>query len=346
MRMPGLALLLFALPSEAHSQQQPLPIIDMHLHAHSLTDYDGGMPVCTNDQKIVLRGWDPKEPIAREKLEHCPSPMPAAATDEALMGETLALLERHNIFAVTTGALERVAAWRLAAPDRIIPAHAFGDPGSPTPDRFQRLVNSRDLALFAEVSPQYLGMALDDPALEPYFALAEELDVPVGVHLGEGPVGGAHFLGGPTPSPYRARLTSPFQLEEVLVRHPRLRVYVMHFGSPLVDEMIAVLYSHPQVYVDIAQNNWGFPREHFYSQLKRLIDAGFEERIMWGSDQMVWPRTIEIAIETIEKAPFLTQEQKRNIFYNNAARFLRLSDEEIAAHHAESGNLTAPPNKR
>ncbi|CAN5740251.1 hypothetical protein BH23GEM3_BH23GEM3_27020 [soil metagenome] len=48
-------------------------------------------------------------------------------------------------------------------------------------------------------------------------------------------------------SPYRARLGSPFQLEEVLVRHPRLRIYVMHYASPLVDEMIALLYSHPQL---------------------------------------------------------------------------------------------------
>ena len=69
---------------------------------------------------------------------------------------------------------------------------------------------------------------------------------------------------------------SPLQLEEVLIRHPKLRVYVMHYGSPLVDEMIALLFSHPQVYVDIACNNWGFPREHFYSKLQRLIDAGFE----------------------------------------------------------------------
>jgi predicted TIM-barrel fold metal-dependent hydrolase len=138
---------------------------------------------------------------------------------------------------------------------------------------------------------------------------------------------------GKTPSPYRVRLGSPLQLEEVLIRHPKLRIYVMHYGSPLVDEMIALMFSHPQVYVDIAQNNWGFPREHFYSQLKRLVDAGFEERIMWGSDQMVWPQTIRIAIETIEKAPFLTGKQKRDIFYNNAARFLRLSKEEIAKHH-------------
>jgi predicted TIM-barrel fold metal-dependent hydrolase len=29
----------------------------------------------------------------------------------------------------------------------------------------------------------------------------------------------------------------------------------------------------------------------------------------------------------------LTEEQKRDIFYNNAARFLRLSDADIAKHH-------------
>jgi predicted TIM-barrel fold metal-dependent hydrolase len=54
---------------------------------------------------------------------------------------------------------------------------------------------------------------------------------------------------------------------------------------------------------------------------------------MWGSDQMIWPRTIEIAIATVENAPFLNAEQKRDVFYNNAARFLRLSQEEIAKQH-------------
>jgi predicted TIM-barrel fold metal-dependent hydrolase len=48
---------------------------------------------------------------------------------------------------------------------------------------------------------------------------------------------------------------------------------------------------------------------------------------------MVWPRTIETAIRTLEEAPFLSEEQKRDIFYNNAARFLRLGPEEIAWHH-------------
>jgi len=48
---------------------------------------------------------------------------------------------------------------------------------------------------------------------------------------------------------------------------------------------------------------------------------------------MVWPGVIERAVEVIMEAPFLSEDQKRDILYNNAARFLRLSDEEIARHH-------------
>jgi predicted TIM-barrel fold metal-dependent hydrolase len=48
---------------------------------------------------------------------------------------------------------------------------------------------------------------------------------------------------------------------------------------------------------------------------------------------MVWPGIIEPGIAAIEKAPFLNARQKRDILYNNAARFLRLSPEEIARHH-------------
>jgi predicted TIM-barrel fold metal-dependent hydrolase len=46
---------------------------------------------------------------------------------------------------------------------------------------------------------------------------------------------------------------------------------------------------------------------------------------------MVWPDTIELAIQSIESADFLTQDQKRDIFFDNAARFLRLTPAQIAA---------------
>jgi predicted TIM-barrel fold metal-dependent hydrolase len=154
------------------------------------------------------------------------------------------------------------------------------------------------------------------------------LDIPVGIHMGEGPVNSAHF---PGYEAYRVRFTSPLLLEDVLVRHPKLRIYAMHYGSPMVEQMIAMMFTYPNLYVDVACNDWLMPRAQFYAQLKQLVDAGFEKRIMFGSDQMWWPDAIGEAIGSIEAAPFLSKSQKRDILYNNAARFLRLSPAQIIA---------------
>ena len=168
--------------------------------------------------------------------------------------------------------------------------------------------------------------------LERFWGLAEELDLPVGIHMGPSAAG----VPGVAFPAYRARISNPLGLEEVLMRHPKLRVYVMHAGWPMEDEMIHMLYSYPQLYVDIAVLNWHLPRAEFHRYLSRLITAGFAARILFGSDQMIWPDAIDVAIESIESATFLSETQTRDIFYNNAARFLDLSEEEIARHHGNS----------
>jgi predicted TIM-barrel fold metal-dependent hydrolase len=104
----------------------------------------------------------------------------------------------------------------------------------------------------------------------------------------------------------------------------------MHAGWPMADRMIALMYAHPQVYVETGVIDHAHPRAEFHSYLKRLVDAGFGKRIMFGSDQMVWPGVIDVAIENIENADFLSPEQKRDILYNNAARFLRIGEDAAA----------------
>ena len=64
-----------------------------------------------------------------------------------------------------------------------------------------------------------------------------------------------------------------------------MRLYVMHAGMPMTDEMIALLYSHPQVFVNISADNVAVPRPEFYVHLRRLEDAGYGKRIMFGSDR-------------------------------------------------------------
>jgi len=324
------------------ASEPPLPIIDMHLHAVPV-DSQGPPPVglCTPFEEFSA--WNQEQSYAEAfgeilKQPPCDDPVWSPETDAALMQETLEVLDRLNIIGVVSGMGDDVATWRAAAPERLIPALSFNLDGDPriTPDSLRADFEAGKFRVLGEIGNQYSGIAPDDAGMEPYWAMAEELDIPVGIHIGPGPPG-VIYLGA---SGYRARLHSPLTLEEVLVRHPKLRIYVMHAGYPMLDDMLAVLYAHPQVYVDLGVIAYTQPRAAFYRHLRGLVEGGFSNRIMFGSDQMVWPGAIERAITAIREAPFLTDENKRDIFYNNAARFLRLSDEEKSRHLGMANHST------
>jgi predicted TIM-barrel fold metal-dependent hydrolase len=277
----------------------------------------------------VVRGSDwPQAFLDWHKRPPCQDPLWSAESDQELLDRTLAIMERYNVFGVTSGA--RLSAWESAAGERIIPGILFdGGPDAPSVDTLREWFEDGRVQVFGEVTIQYRGLEPSDESFQPYLALAEELDVPVGIHIGTGPPG-APYLGF---SSYRARLHSPLILEEALIRHPNLRLYVMHAGWPMLDDLLALLWTHPQVHVGVGVISYALPRAEFYRYLRRIVEAGFGDRVMFGSDQMVWPDALEYAIRSIEEAPFLNAEQKRDILYNNAARFLRLSDDTIARHH-------------
>lgn len=334
-------ILLLLLCSFTGRAQDRLPIIDMHLHALP-ADHLGPPPLgmCT---PMPFPAWDPSRPygetfIPPHKEPPCPDPVWSPETDEGMMNQTVEVVNRLNIFGVLSGfEPDRVAAWTAAAPGRFIQGLVldFDESGAYfSIDSLRSLHAEGQLAVLGEVANQYAGIAPDDERMEPYWALAEELDIPVGIHVGTGPPG-AIYLGY---EDYRARLHSPLTMEDVLVRHPRLRVYLMHAGYPMLDDLLAVLYAHPQVYVDVGIIVFQQPRVEFYRYLRRIVEAGFGKRVMFGSDQVIWPGAIERAVAVIEEAPFLSEEQKRDILYNNAARFLRLSEKEIARHHGKNGN--------
>lgn len=330
-------LFALALMFSAAAQPQGIgrPIIDMHMHAWSLQEFGGNPPPgCMGAHGMDMHGVDPGKPFDFMSQLSCKVMVEAPKTDHALLEGTLAQMRRFNIVSgVIAGDRQLVAKWKAAAPDRFVAAaNFFVDNGAPPVSRVAELeqrVKSGETKVFAEITPQYRGLPPDHPSLEPFYAMAERLDVPVGVHMGYGAPGGPYWL---YPK-YKASLGNPLLLEDLLTRHPKMRVYVMHAGMPLTDEMIALLYSHPQVYVDISGDNVGVPRPEFYVHLRRLVEAGYGKRIMFGSDQMVWPQAIEVAVDSITDAPFLSEEQKRDILYNNAARFLRLTKQQTDRHH-------------
>ena len=292
-------LVLLASTVLAQNNTQPRqPIIDVHMHAYA------------KDPR-----WDHKvgNPITGQAM--------TATNEQSHMRETMAEMKKYNIVkAVVSTHYEAVLRWKAAAPDNIIASYGFDDPATVNLEFLRKEHAAGRLLSIGEVGAQYEGLAPNDPKLDPIYALAEELDIPVGIHIGLSKPGVAY-----DDSPkYRAALSNPMLLEEALLRHPKLRLYVMHAGWPMLDQMVALMWAHPQVYVDVAVIDWALPRGEFHSYLRRLVEAGFGQRIMFGSDQMVWPDAIGKAVEGIESAAFLSEQQKRDILYNNAARFLRL----------------------
>ncbi len=310
---------LGALAAAQDAPKKPPPIIDMHLHALPAKGWPGGPSIICPGMEFAAfdpRGkWDPNH-----IWETCPNPLVAPATDEELLREILAVMDRYNIvLAATSGPLEYVRRYRQAAPNRIMPGSNTIVSTLGAPDSLRELIHKGEIAILGEIVPSIEGISPDDDILEPYLALAEELDVPLAIHV-------LSFQPVYMFPQNRATLNNPLLLEKMLIRHPKLRIYVMHAGYPMLNEMISLLAMHPQVYVDVAGINWLLPRKEFYRYLRALVEAGYGKRIMFGSDASMWPKTLSIGVEAIESADFLTEAQKRDILYNNAARFLRLDE--------------------
>ncbi len=294
-------ILLVCFGQQTPAQERRSPIIDVHLHAY----LPGAYPQTPN--RVTGR-----PPVSRTTEEH--------------MRATLEAMDKHNIvLGFVSGPLDAVQMWREFAPERFVGGALFGRAGVVSLGELRARFDDERLGLLGEITAQYEGLSPSDPQLEPYFALAEELDIPVGIHTGTSAPRTAfgHPSSGANPN-FRLRYGNPLLLEDLLVRHPNLRVFIMHLGDPWLTETLAMLAMYPDLYVDLSIKNWGSPREVFHRYLKALVDGGYSKRLMFGSDQMIWPEVIEMAIEGIESAEFLTEEQKRDIFYNNAVRFFRL----------------------
>src|SRR4051794_29466142 len=172
----------------AQTKQPHLPIIDMHLHAYDLADFGVGLgatpATCSTNNDNVWNGWDTRTPLKIGTLGSCAgTKIHAPISNDELMRDTLAILKRYNIRAVTSGvsgAMDLVMKWHASDPSRIIPAIEFQMPGHDAQGRplfrpvaeLRQLIKKDNIAVFAEIAPQYEGMSPADPQLEPYFALA------------------------------------------------------------------------------------------------------------------------------------------------------------------------------
>jgi predicted TIM-barrel fold metal-dependent hydrolase len=297
------------------------PVIDLHVHALEL-DGPGMAPMCPNTAKFTASDPSTKEAPFGWVQEQCTPKLYPSAKGEYLK-DVIAEMKRLNVTAVVFGDPKSAQKWKDAAPERVIAGTNFDGTAPGTRAAIEDLrkdFTTGGFKVMGEIGLQYEGLSPSDPSVDKYFALAEELDVPVAIHMGTGGSGRANVI---MPH-FRGSKGDPLLLEELLARHPKLRVQVMHAGYPMIDNMLTLLQANSHVYVDVAGLIWSYPIKEVNRYIERLVDAGFEDRVMFGTDQLIWPKLMSYSISIIQNADYLTPEQKRDILYNNAARFLRL----------------------
>ncbi len=299
MRLLAVVFCVVCQPIAAQGRQ---PIIDVHIHSYDKA-LDSG-----HYGEVGPRG------------------LIGSADQRQHFEETLAQFKQHNIVkAVVSGPPQSIEAWAKWDEDgRVIPALYMNSPEDYdlSPAGFEKMVKEGKVQVFGEIGAYYSGTTLSDPVWAPYLQICERYDIPVAVHTGGGGPGGTYSW-----SP-RARLSlgDPYLIEDVLVKHPNLRLYIMHAGEAWHEHTLRLMEYYPQLYADIGVLLWVTPNTQRYARefLENAKQAGLLDRVMFGSDQMGWPQAIDLSINYLETLDFLSQKDIQNIYYNNAVRFFGL----------------------
>lgn len=297
-----LLYLIFHLSLLAHAQTR---IIDMHIHSYSEIDFGSQEPAVDN---FGVKG-SPNAVVHRQ--------------------ECFNSFAKNNIVkAMVSGNPESVEKWAKMDKDSIvIKGILMFSPDDYAMDsvQFEQMIMDGEIEVFGEVAPYYQGTTLSDPIWQPYLRICEKYNIPVAVHTGGGAPGGTHSW-----SPKaRLALGDPYLIEDVLANYPKLRIYLMHAGGEdWPEHAIRLMDYYRNLYVDLGVLLWINKNTQRYTKtlLQNIKEAGFMDRVMFGTDQMLWPYSIEKSINFIKSLNFLTEEDKEDIFYNNAVRFLRLKE--------------------
>src|SRR5690606_6383846 len=194
-------LSLLAAPAPTAAQAYSVPIIDVHMHVGAAAP---GAPNPATGQPTT------------------------ANTDADRQRLTLERMRRHGIIlGLVSGPDAAMASMRKSGGEDLIWAGAFLDDGRtplPPAEVLREAFANGDLKVMGEIGAQYHGLDPSDEWFEPYLALAEEFDIPVGIHTGLAPPGTPY---GCCPD-FSVSLGNPLRLEPMLKRHPKLRVWMAH----------------------------------------------------------------------------------------------------------------------
>ncbi len=161
-----------------------------------------------------------------------------------------------------------------------------------------------------KVIPSTVELDINDKALYPCYAKAQELGVPVMIHTGASSL----VMG------YRVKHVQPLMIDDVAFDFPDLKIICAHMGGHQYMDVHSMLVRHRNVYTDICF----WPLNPHYKDLIRwhLLEDTVPDKILLGSDYPC-AQTPKEAVETVRNLP-ISEDFKLKILGENAARLLGL----------------------
>lgn len=163
----------------------------------------------------------------------------------------------------------------------------------------------------AHFYPHWFELAPDHARWYPFYAKCVELDVPVQLQVGQS------MLYDPN---YRLRSVGrPICLDAVACDFPELKLIGIHVGIPWTDEMIAMAWKHPNVYIGTDAHS---PR-YWPQSFVHFINTFGQDKVIFGTDFPVldFERT-RAEIEALDLRPIA----KKKLLRDNALRIYGLKD--------------------
>jgi predicted TIM-barrel fold metal-dependent hydrolase len=155
-------------------------------------------------------------------------------------------------------------------------------------------------------------LPINDKLLYPLYAKCVELDIPVNIHCG------MNFSTATT-----AALGHPAALDEVLVHFPELRACASPPGWPWVNELLAVAWRHPNLWIGIVSMRpklLALPNSG-YEPLLQYGKTILKNRMIFGSGYPMMP--VERSLQELQELP-LPNDVQDLWLKGNAKAFLRM----------------------
>ncbi len=161
------------------------------------------------------------------------------------------------------------------------------------------------------VRPFMFGIPPHHAKMYPIYSTCVELDIPIWFHLS------INY------STNNMEVERPIYLDIVAQDFPELRIIAGHGGWPWVNELVAVAWRNPNIYIDIASYlpKYIGMKGTGWEQLIHFGNSVLQDKILFGSTWLFMGMSIKQLADGVMELP-LKEEVKRKWLYENAARLL------------------------